>query len=124
MLEFLYAKGLKLAVCTNKRTDWARTILERLALDRYFARVLGGDLFPFRKPDPRVLFQTLTALQVTPASSLFVGDSEVDASTAHAAGVPFILMTHGYHRGPVDDIPCLTALDTFEQFSEFLAGGQ
>jgi phosphoglycolate phosphatase len=120
-LELLHTTGLKLAVCSNKPTDLARVILERLGLDRYFTRVLGGDSLPFLKPDRRVLIEAVTALESAPASSLFVGDSEVDASTAIAAGVPFVLMTHGYHRGPVSDIPSLATLDTFQQLGEFLA---
>jgi phosphoglycolate phosphatase len=123
MLESLRRKGLKLAVCTNKPTDLTKAILERLALDGYFTRVLGGDSLPFLKPDRRVLLQTLTELDVPPASSLFAGDSEVDAATAAAAGVRFVLMTHGYHRGPVGDIPCSVALEDFQQLVEFLECG-
>jgi phosphoglycolate phosphatase len=120
MLGALRAKGLHLAVCTNKPTHLAHAILKRLALDGYFAHVLGGDALPFRKPDPRVLWETVSALRTTPASAVFVGDSEVDAATAAAAGVPFLLMAHGYHRGPVADIPCCVVLENFEQLAELL----
>jgi phosphoglycolate phosphatase len=120
MLKVLYARGMKLAVCTNKPTSLTHVILERLSLDRYFNCVLGGDSLPFRKPDPRVLLKVLTTLQATPVTSVLVGDSEVDAATASAAGVPFVLMTHGYHRGPVGQIPCLAALDHFEHLADFL----
>jgi phosphoglycolate phosphatase len=120
---FLDSRGLKLAVCTNKPIALTHVILERLALDRYFTHVVGGDSNPFRKPDPRVLLEMLAALQTSSAASVFVGDSEVDAATAAAAGVPFVLMTHGYHRGPVGEIPCIAALEHFERLAEFLAGG-
>jgi phosphoglycolate phosphatase len=120
---FLDSHGLKLAVCTNKPIALTHVILERLALDRYFTHVVGGDSNPFRKPDPRVLLEMLAALQTSSAASVFVGDSEVDAATAAAAGVPFVLMTHGYHRGPVGEIPCIAALEHFERLAEFLAGG-
>lgn len=118
-LEILGARGLQLAVCTNKPAGLARLILKRLGLDQYFTRVLGGDSLPFRKPDPRMLTELLNTLQVSPASSVLVGDSEVDAATASAAGVPFVLMTHGYHRGSVGKIPCVAALDHFEQLADF-----
>ena len=123
MLEILDSRGLKLAVCTNKPIALTHVILERLALDRYFTHVVGGDSNPFRKPDPRVLLEMLAALQTSSAASVFVGDSEVDAATAAAAGVPFVLMTHGYHRGPVGEIPCIAALEHFERLADFLAGG-
>lgn len=122
MLKALHRRGTKLAVCTNKPTGLTRTILQRLSLEGYFARVVGGDCLPFRKPDSRVLFEVLAQLQSPAASSVLVGDSEVDAATAKAAGVPFVLMTHGYHRGPVSEIPCVIALDQFEQLERFLSG--
>ena len=115
LLETLQARGKKLAVCTNKPTRFVHQILERLSLDRYFTCVLGGDSLPFRKPDPRVVLEALKALETPASSALFVGDSEVDADTCTAAGVPFVLMTHGYHRGPVAEIACVSALHRFEE---------
>ena len=44
----------------------------------------------------------------------------VEAATAAAAQVPFILMTHGYHRGPVGEIRSVAALDHFEQLVPWL----
>jgi hypothetical protein len=33
-----------------------------------------------------------------------------------------VLMTHGYHRGPVAEIPCLAALDHFDQLPPLVTG--
>lgn len=33
-----------------------------------------------------------------------MGDSEVDAQTAGAAGLPFVLFTEGYRKTPVADL--------------------
>lgn len=114
-LRSLSAVGIPLALCTNKPARITADILESLGLDRYFARVVGGDSLPFRKPDPRVLLAILEGFDARPEGALLVGDSEVDAATAGAAGVPFVLMKHGYHRGPVAAIPCLAALDDFAE---------
>jgi phosphoglycolate phosphatase len=122
MLQFLRGRGLKLGVCTNKPARWTHIILRKLKLDPYFIRVLGSDSLAFRKPDPRVLWNLLTSLHSDPGSSDFVGDSEVDATTAAAAGVPFILMTHGYLRGPAHKIQCLAAFDHFKHLTEFIGG--
>lgn len=121
-LQTLKARGLQLAVCTNKPTELSRALLAELRLDGYFTLVLGGDALPYRKPDVRVLLEVLTRLGASAVSSLFIGDSEIDAEMAQAADVPFVLMTHGYARGPVADIHCLTALDHFDQLSGFLRG--
>ena len=54
------------------------------------------------------------------AATILVGDSEVDAATAQAANVPFILMTYGYHRGPVDAISSTAILDHFAELATLL----
>jgi len=104
-----------LAICTNKPARLAQVILEKLQLAEYFARVVGGDSLPYRKPDPRILAEILREFGTARREALMVGDSEVDAATAQAAGVPFVLMTHGYHRGPIHDIACLAAIDSFAE---------
>jgi phosphoglycolate phosphatase len=112
-LSALRDEGMALAVCTNKPARISADILASLGLEAYFARVIGGDTLPFRKPDPRVLLALLESFTARPDASLLVGDSEVDAATAKSAGVPFVLMKHGYRRGPAEEIPCIAALDGF-----------
>lgn len=119
-LEQLRAAGLRLAVCTNKPAELAETILARLDLAEFFTQVVGGDSLPFRKPDPRMLQAVLAHYSATPRDALMVGDSEVDAATAAAAGVPMILMRYGYRRGPLERIPHLAALDRFDALPELI----
>jgi phosphoglycolate phosphatase len=114
-LRALRDEGMALAVCTNKPQRISAEILGSLGLAAYFSRVIGGDSLPFRKPDPRVLLTLLDSFDATPEASLLVGDSEVDAATARSAGVPFVLMKHGYRRGPAEEIPCIAALDDFTE---------
>jgi phosphoglycolate phosphatase len=114
-LHALSAAAIPLAVATNKPARIATDILASLGLAGYFARVIGGDSLPYRKPDPRVVLALLEEFTAAPEDSLLVGDSEVDAATASAAGVPFVLMKHGYRRGPVESIACRAALETFAE---------
>ncbi len=114
-LQALRAAAIPLAVCTNKPARVTADLLGRLGLASYFTRVTGGDSLPFRKPDPRVLLSLLKSFEARPESALLVGDSEVDAATARASGVPFVLMKHGYRRGPAEEIPCVAALESFDQ---------
>lgn len=114
-LRALATAAIPLAVCTNKPARLTSGILESFGLAKYFARVVGGDSLPFRKPDPRVLLTLLEAFGAAPERSLLVGDSEVDAATARSAGAPFVLMRHGYHRGPAQEIPCIAALESFDE---------
>jgi phosphoglycolate phosphatase len=119
-LERLRAFGLTLAICTNKPSRLTHMILERLGIERFFVRVIAGDTLPFRKPDPRALIEVLNVFGTPPAASIMVGDSEVDAATAHAANVPFVLMTYGYHRGPIDGISSIATLDHFAELATLL----
>lgn len=116
-LELLRENAVALAVCTNKPAHLAEAVLEKLRLAQYFARTWGGDSLPFRKPDPRMLGTILREFDVAPEAALMVGDSEVDALAAQAAGVPMVLMKHGYRRGPAESIPCLAAIDDFSQLA-------
>lgn len=94
----LAAGGARMAICTNKPHAATLAVLRHLGLGP-FAAVVGGDSLPVRKPDPAPLRVALDALGEGPA--LYVGDSEVDAETAAAAVVPFLLYTEGYRRAPV-----------------------
>ncbi len=116
----LHAAGLTLAVCTNKPSGLTQLILERLQVSRYFDRVVAGDTLPYRKPDPRALLEVLQGFDTPESASLLVGDSEVDAATASAANVPFVLMTYGYHRGPVEEIASVATLDRFPELATLL----
>ncbi len=102
-LEELGRRGFSLGICTNKARALADMVLERLDLTRHFRSVVGGDDLPHNKPDPAMLFACMADLP--PGPCLFVGDSEVDAATARAAPVPFILFTQGYLKGPLPAPP-------------------
>ena len=120
-LAALHSRGVGLAVCTNKPEDPGHEILRRLGIADFFTRVVCGDTHPYRKPDPRMLTGLLGDFGVNPGAALMIGDSEVDAATARAAQVPFVLMTYGYRRGPVGDIDCVAALDRFADLEDQLS---
>lgn len=101
-LEALRGAGAALGVCTNKPIAPARAVLDHLGLTPLFGAVLGGDSLPVRKPDPDHLRATARAL--ARPGVVFAGDSEVDAETAKAAGVPFLLFSEGYRKSPVEAI--------------------
>jgi phosphoglycolate phosphatase len=95
-LEWLGAKGAKLAVCTNKREGLSRKLLEALHLDGYFRAVAGRDTFAVSKPDPRHLTGAIALAGGRPDIAIMVGDSNVDFATARAAGLPIVMVSFGY----------------------------
>lgn len=98
-LTTLAASGAALGLCTNKPLAPTKAILHSLGLTPHFAAILGGDSLATRKPDPEHLFAT--ARLMGRKKVVFVGDSEVDAETAKAANLPFLLFTEGYRKSPV-----------------------
>ena len=93
----------RLGVCTNKFTAPSQQILGALGIAGFFDVVVGGDSLAVKKPDPAPLDMAFGALGGPPL--LYVGDSEVDAKTAQAAGLRFALFTEGYRKSPMADLP-------------------
>ena len=111
-LDALAAAGHRLAICTNKPEEPAHIVLRHLGMANRFEMVLGGDSLAVRKPDPEPLTHILTRLGTNDA--LYVGDSEVDAETAHGAAIPFALFTEGYRKAPVEELPHAYRFDAFD----------
>ena len=120
MLRRLTEFGFTLGVCTNKPYGLAITILKELRLLQFIGVVVGGDTLSKLKPDPAPLLLCLEQLGVAPMSTLYVGDSEIDAETAFRAQVPFALYSNGYLRESVDAFEPLYVFDHFEDLSDYL----
>ncbi len=120
-LAALQAAGFVLGICTNKPEMPARQMVEDLGIDGYFTALVGGDSLPERKPDPAPLRRAAGNLGVDTSDLVYVGDSEVDAATAEAAGVPFLLFTEGYRKSPVEAIPHRASFASYQQLGTLVA---
>lgn len=109
----LCRRGYALGLCTNKPEAPARAILSDFDLVPLFGAVVGGDRLPVTKPDPQMLH--LCARELGASEVIYVGDSEVDAATAEAAAIPFLLFTEGYRKSPVDLLPHRMAFAEFSR---------
>jgi phosphoglycolate phosphatase len=118
LLDTLRVRDTRLAVCTNQTEANARRLLQQFGLTDYFCAVAGRDTFMLHKPHPAPLVWLMGWCRVRPSETLMVGDSELDAQCAHSAGVPVVLMEHGYgmptgrgHRSLPDFNSLLSLLD-------------
>jgi 2-phosphoglycolate phosphatase len=92
----LARRGLKLAVCSNKRVEFTRQLVETLGLGSAFDAVLGPEDAAGRaKPDPLMLLEALRRLGVSADRAVYVGDMAIDVHTAKAAGIPVWLVPGG-----------------------------
>ena len=117
-LGALHAKGLPLALVTNKPTPFVAPILASLDIAKYFTVVIGGDDVKNKKPHPEPLLMVAEKLGLAPAELLFVGDSRNDIQAAKAAGCSSIGLTYGYNYG--EPISQSEPDYIFDQFNELL----
>ena len=116
-LGALHAKGLPLALVTNKPTPFVAPILASLDIAKYFTVVIGDDV-KNKKPHPEPLLMVAEKLGLAPAELLFVGDSRNDIQAAKAAGCRSIGLTYGYNYG--EPISQSEPDYIFDQFNELL----
>ena len=117
-LEELRVRGVRLAICTNKRENLAHLLLEALDITGFFQAIAGRDSFPMSKPHPGHLLRTIEAAGGDPENALMVGDSDIDVKTAKSAGVPVIWVSFGYSPpGPLDGPPPDASIDDFGQLT-------
>lgn len=119
-LAALARDGHGLAVCTQKPNAPALVLLRELGLMPPVTAFTGGDSLDVLKPDPRMLAHA--ADQLAPGPVILIGDSEIDAATAVAAGVPFLLHTEGYRLDPGRPIPHAGRFSDFADLPELVAG--
>ncbi len=100
-LDHLMAAGHPLAVCTNKTEALAAKLLSTLAMDGYFAALIGADTLAVKKPHPGHVLGTIEAVGGAPGFAVMVGDSETDIRAAQAASIPVIAVDFGYSTAPV-----------------------
>jgi len=84
VLEAFSAK--KKVLITNKRRHFAEVIIERLGLRGYFLEIIGGDSFPYMKPDIRLLIDTARQYGATSERTLVIGDGSSDILLARNGG--------------------------------------
>ena len=113
-LDALDARGVQVAVVTNKIERFARAVLGELGLTRRFATIIGGDsLGPGgAKPSPAPIRRMID--DCGGGSAAFVGDSIFDVKAAGAAGIPSIACRFGFLMQPVEDLGADAIIDHFD----------
>ncbi len=108
LLINLQARGIKLAVASNKYQRATERLVRHFFPQISFTAVLGQRENIPVKPHPQIVEDILTLAHETPAHTLYVGDSDVDMQTAQNAGVRACAVTWGFRSREV-----LTAYEPF-----------
>ena len=120
VLGTLHKRGDALGVCTNKPEAATRNVIAARGWAEILTTVIAGDTLAQRKPDPEPLLEAARRMQAQ--SVVFVGDSETDAATAAAAGMPFLLYTEGYRKSGIDALPHTAAFSDFAELPALIDG--
>jgi phosphoglycolate phosphatase len=112
--------GKRMAVLSNKPTAMSRGILDGLGVGGHFFRVLGGDSFEEKKPDPIGVEALMRDAGVDRARTMMVGDSSVDVETARNAGIACCGVTYGFKPESLKDPAPDLLVDRMEQFADWL----
>ena len=109
-----------MGVCTNKQERLAVDLLKKLDMSKYFDYIAGSDTFSFNKPDPRHLTDVVEIIGGDLKKTIMVGDSEVDANSAHNANLPFVLVKDGYTEKSEKEIKHDELISDFEGFEKII----
>lgn len=96
MLDTLHARGIELAVASNKYHSAVVQIVKYCFPTVPFAAVLGQREGYPTKPNPQIVQEILEVCAQSPSACLYIGDSDVDMQTARNAGVKVGGVTWGY----------------------------
>lgn len=95
LCELLKSKGIKMAVATYKREDYALTLLKHFGFDKYCNPMHGADNNNILKKEDivRMCQQEMCANE---EDCVLVGDTDNDAKGAANANIQFIAVTYGF----------------------------
>ena len=121
LLEELQAKGLMIAVASNKYQEATVKLVKHYFPMIDFVEVLGQREGINVKPDPTIVFDILQKAGVSKEETLYVGDSGVDMQTAINAGVDAIGVTWGFRpRTELEDFHPMGLIDQAEELLGFV----
>jgi phosphoglycolate phosphatase len=118
LLDALTARGVRMAVFSNKPDEFTRLCVERLLAGWHFEAVLGARRELPRKPDPTGAVQIAQSLQVEAAKVVYLGDTGTDMQTAVAAGMFPVGALWGFRAG--DELTAAGARTLIESPADLL----
>lgn len=119
LLGDLKSKGIKTAICTNKPESLAHKLMTELSIGHEFDALTGGDSLPFKKPDPRHIFET-AKLAGSTDSILMIGDSINDTQAAINLGIPSVAVSFGYTDIPVHELGADKVIDHYNELIDLI----
>jgi phosphoglycolate phosphatase len=117
-LSALHRAGFKLAIVTNKPSEFTLPLLTQFGWKEYFGSIVCGDTLTHKKPHPAPILHACSELDISVSEALMVGDSMNDVLAAQAANCQCVVFNYGYNEGVAIE-HALTQNNTVRIFSHF-----
>jgi phosphoglycolate phosphatase len=115
-LSWLRARGVQMALCSNKPKQLSRVLLRMLDLFTFFPVIVGPECTGKAKPHPEPLRHAAWLSNIARSRSVLIGDSRIDAECAERAGMPSWIFMGGYD--PAARSRASMVFDHFNQIRE------
>jgi phosphoglycolate phosphatase len=119
-IDALEARGVKVAVVTNKLERLAERLLSELGIRDRFACLIGGDTMgpglgkPHRAPIDEMI------RRCGGGRAAFVGDSIYDTGAARNAGIPSVACSFGFLMQSVEELEADAVIDHYDELLRVL----
>lgn len=121
LMKDLKAAGIKIAIATYKREDYALDLVSHFGFLDYAEVAHGGDNFnKLTKAD--IIRKCIDEMGLSPEECVMIGDSDNDAIGAEGMGCPFIGVTYGFGftcKEDVDKYPNIGSADKVADIFKF-----
>ena len=120
LLSELQAKGIKMAVASNKFQEGTEYLIKEFFPDIQFVAILGNRPGYPLKPEPAIVEEVLSKGNIGPEDAVMVGDSPTDMRTAANGGIEAIAVSWGYRTK--EELAGNRIVDTVEELGKLLKG--
>ena len=121
LLEDLQAKGIQIAVASNKYQAATVKLVKQYFPNIDFVEILGQREGINVKPDPTIVFDILKKAKVSFEETLYVGVSGVDMQPAINAGIDAVGVTWGFRpRAELESFQPMGLIDKAEELLGFI----
>jgi phosphoglycolate phosphatase len=123
VLTELREMGISLAVASNRRNP--KAAMDKSQTSRYFDRIVGPiDGLP-HKPNPAMLDHLMEHFGVSRPETIYVGDSDIDIETGHAAGVRSVGVARGnFTHAQLEALGAWRVVDSLDGLLPIVAEGR
>ncbi len=96
LLTTLQERAIALYLCTSKREEFTRRILDHFALTPFFTGIVADHGASETHDKADLMTELLDGYSIDPSSSVMVGDREFDVLAARSVGLPSVAVLYGF----------------------------